>query len=167
MNTRILVAAVTAAALAVPATAVAQPGKGRGAEKPAKVGKKTQNVTFVFKGTFTAPGTIEVLAGNAHARKGGFVGEAITVDLASAKLVVADTNGDGTVDVADVKDGDRVLVQARMLKRTKYMPPVEDEAPEAEATGDQAAESEGAIVARKLIARADAPGEDAEPAPVE
>ena len=89
MSKRALVAAVTAAALAVPAAAVAQPGKGKGAEKPAKVdGNKSKRVTFVFKGTFTAPSTIEVLAGNAHARKGGFVGEAITVDLSSAKLGV-------------------------------------------------------------------------------
>jgi hypothetical protein len=150
MNKRILVAAATAAALAVPAAAVAQPGKGKGADKPAKVDrKKPKKVTFVFRGTFTAPGTVEVLAGNAHARKGGFVGETITVDLASAKLVVADTNGDGALDVTDVKDGDRVLVQARIAKRTKFAAPAE---------GETAA----AIAARKLVDKTNPPVEDAE-----
>jgi hypothetical protein len=150
MSKRVLVAAVTAAALAVPAAAVAQPGKGKGADKPAKVGgKKSKKVTFVFKGTFTAPGTIEVLAGNAHARKGGFVGEAITVDLSSAKLVVADTNGDGTLDVTDVKDGDHVLAQARIAKGTKFVAPAEGEIAET-------------VAACKLVDKTNPPVEDAE-----
>lgn len=148
MRTRFLVAAVTAAALAVPATSVAQPSKGK--EKPTKVhGKKAKKVTFVLKGTFTAPGTIEVLAGNAHARKGGFVGESVTVDLATAKLVVADTNADGTVDVTDVKDGDRVLVQARIAKGTRFVAPAEGETAEA-------------VVARKLVDKTNLPVDDAE-----
>lgn len=152
MNTRILAAAVTAAALLVPAAAVAKPGKGKGAEKPAKVHvKKTKNVTFIFRGTFTAPGTIGVLAGNAHARKGGFVGEGITVDLASAKLVVADTNGDGALDVTDVKDGDRVLVQVRMAKGTEFAAPAEGEIAET-------------LAARKLVDKTNAPVEDPEAA---
>lgn len=148
MNTRVLVAAVTAAALAAPAVAVAQPGKG--AEKPAKVDrKKTKKVTFIFKGTFTAPGTIQVLAGNAHARKGGFVGQTITVDLASAKLVVADTNADGTLDLTDVKDGDRVLVQARIAKGTTFAAPTEGETAET-------------IPARKLVDQTNPPADDTE-----
>jgi hypothetical protein len=147
MSTRVLAAAVTAAALVVPAAAVAQPGNGKekGAEKPAKVvGKKTRKVTFVFRGTFTAPGTIQVLAGNAHARKGGFVGQTVAVDLASAKLVVADTNGDGALDVADVKDGDRVLVLARIAKGTTFVAPAEGEAAET-------------VAARKLVDKTNPP----------
>ena len=148
MNTRVLVAAVAAAALAAPAAALAQPGKG--AEKPAKVDrKKTKKVTFIFKGTFTAPGTIQVLAGNAHARKGGFVGQTITVDLASAKLVVADTNGDGSLDLTDVKDGDRVLVQARIAKGTKFVAPTEGETSET-------------VAARKLVDKTNPPADDTE-----
>jgi hypothetical protein len=152
MNTRVLVAAVAAAALAVPAAAVAQPGKGKdkGAEKPVKVvGKKTKKVTFVFRGTFTAPGTVEVLAGNAHARKGGFVGEAIAVDVASAKLVVADTNANGTLDVTDIKDGDRVLVQARLAKGTTFVAPAEGETAET-------------VPARKLVDKTNPPVDDAD-----
>jgi hypothetical protein len=114
MNRRIVIATLAAAALAVPAAAGAQPGSGKGHDKPAsKAHGKAKKVTFVFRGTFTGPGTVEVLAGNAHVRKGGFVGEAVTFDFASAKVVVADTNADQTFDIADVKDGDSVLVQAR------------------------------------------------------
>jgi hypothetical protein len=149
MSTRVLVAAVTAAAFAIPAAAAAQPGNGKGAEKPARVDKKPKKVTFIFKGTFAAPGTIQVLAGNAHARKGGFVGETITVDLAGAKLVVADTNGDGTLDVTDVKDGDRVLVQARIAKGAKFAAPAEGETAKA-------------VAARKLVDKTNPPADDAQ-----
>jgi hypothetical protein len=112
---RIVLATLAAAALAVPAAAGAQPGtgKGKGHEKKERVGEKgkpARKVTFIFKGTFTAPGTIEVVAGNAHVRKGGFVGAAVTFDFEGAKVVVADTNGDQTLDVTDVTDGDRVQI---------------------------------------------------------
>jgi hypothetical protein len=169
MNKRIIATVLGAAALAVPAAAVAdsehkgngkQIVKGKGKGKA----KKSKKVTFVFKGTFTAPGTVQVQSGNAHVRKGGYVGKAVAFDLESAKIVVADTNGDGKRDVADVKDADRVLVQARIVKRTKYVAPVADEAPEAEAAGDEVTE---AIVARKLIDRTNPPVEDAEVQPTE
>ena len=137
------------AALALPAAALAQPGGGKRHDKPATqhVAKKAKKVTFVFKGTFTAPGTVQVIAGNAHARKGGFVGNAVTFDFASAKLVVADTDASGTVDVADVKDGDAVLVQARLPRRTEYTLPSDEEIAEA-------------IIARKLVDRTNPPVED-------
>jgi len=133
MNRHLAAAALAAAALAVPAAAVAQPGGGKGHQKVEGKAKKPKQATFVFKGTFTAPGTIEVLAGNAHVRKGGFVGESVSFDLADAKVVVADTNADGVRDVTDVKDGDRVLVRARAAKGTRY------------------AADGGAVVARKLV----------------
>jgi hypothetical protein len=148
MNRRIVIATLAAAALAVPAAAGAQPGNGKGHDKPDSKAhgkpKKAKKVTFVFRGTFTAPGTIEVLAGNAHVRKGGFVGEAVTFDFASAKVVVADTNADQTLDIADVKDGDRVLVQARVAKGTEYAAAAE------------------AVVARKLVDKTNAPVETEE-----
>jgi hypothetical protein len=153
MNTRILAAALVAAALTVPAAATAHPGHGKGPEKHAakahekgKHGKPKHDkakhdktVKYVFKGTFTAPGTVAVTSGNRHVRKGGFVGQAVTFDFASAKVVAADTNGDQKVDVADVKDGDAVLVQARVAKKTQY----EDGA--------------AAIVARKLVDKTNPP----------
>jgi ABC-type amino acid transport substrate-binding protein len=149
-NMRIVVAALAAAALAVPAAAGAQPGKGHGGgrEKQERAGgkakkvKKPRTVTLVFKGTFTAPGTVEVLAGNAHVRKGGFVGEAVTFDFESAKVVVADANADQAMDVSDVADGDLVLVQARAARGTEFAADVE------------------AIVARKLVDQTHPPVED-------
>jgi len=150
MNNRIIVATLTAAALAVPTVAVAKPGHGKGHEKQtAKAhgkAKQPKKVMFVFKGKFSAPGTVDVTSGNSHARKGGFVGQAVTFDLVNAKVVAADTNGDQKVDVSDVKDGDVVLVQARAAKRTKY------------------AEDAEAIVARKLVDKTNAPVEDEAPA---
>jgi hypothetical protein len=151
MNKRIVVASLTAAALAVPAAAVAHPGNGKDhgkkAEKVHGKAKKAKKVTFVFKGTFTAPGTVEVRSGNSHVRKGGYVGQAVTFDLANAKIVAADTNADEKIDVSDVKDGDAVLVQARIVRRTKYV-----------AAAD-------AIVARKLVDKTNAPVEDDAPTP--
>jgi hypothetical protein len=150
MSNKILAAVALAAALAVPAAAAAKPGHDKGAEKhPVKhVGKgkskHAKKVMFVFKGTFTAPDTVQVLSGNAHVRKGGFVGQAVHFDFASAKVVVADTNADLKTDVADVKDGDVVLVQARLAKGTDSV-------------------AADALVARKLIDKAAPPVESQEP----
>jgi len=122
MKSRIILVALAAMALAVPAVAVAKPGHGKGHEKHgAKAhAKKTRNVMFVFKGTFAGPDTVVVVAGNSHVRKGGFVGQTVTFDLADARVRAADANADGKVDVSDVADGDVVLVQARVARRTKF-----------------------------------------------
>jgi carbohydrate-selective porin OprB len=143
MHPRTIAAALAAAALAVPAAAIADPGQGKGHDKPAK---KAKTVTYVFKGTFTAPGTVAVTSGNAHVRKGGYVGQSVTFDLASAKVVGVDTNADLKVDATDVADGDKVLVQARIAKGTKWAAPAE---------GETAA----ALVARKLVDKTGAPEE--------
>jgi hypothetical protein len=164
MNTRVIAAVLGAAALAVPAAAAADSGHGRSHDKRTAEdvvkdngkgkgkAKKAKKVMLVFKGSFTAPGTVDVRSGNAHVRKGGFVGEAVAFDFASAKVVVADTNADSKLDVADVKDGDLVLVQARLDKRAAHV------APAAGGTAEP-------IVARKLIDKTNAPLEDEEPAP--
>ena len=121
MNARLVTAVATVAALAVPAAAVAKPDHGKHhAKHAAKAhGKKTKKVMFVFKGTFSA-GSVEVTAGNAHVRKGGFVGQSVAFDFTDARLRATDTNGDQQVDLTDAKDGDKVLVQARLARRTKY-----------------------------------------------
>ena len=62
MKTRILALLLGAAALAVPASAVAGGGKGHEKHKP----KQPKSVMFVFKGAFTAPGTV-------HARRAPMV----------------------------------------------------------------------------------------------
>lgn len=146
MDNRIVVATLTAAALAVPTVAVAQPRHGKGYEKQSAKAhgkaKQPKKVMFVFRGKFTAPGTVDVASGNSHVRKGGFVGQAVTFDFANAKVVAADTNVDQKLEVTDVKDGDVVLVQARVAKRTKYT------------------EGGESIVARKLVDKTNAPVED-------
>lgn len=143
MNSRLISATVAAAALAVPAVAVAKPDPGKHHDTPAATSRgKGKTVTFVFKGTFSAPGTVEVRSGNAHVRKGGFVGQAVTFDFANAKVVAADTNADHQVNVADVKDGDAVLVLARIARRTKF------------------ADGADALPARKLVDTTNAPVRD-------
>jgi hypothetical protein len=159
MNNHVIAAALGAAALAVPAAALADSGHDKAHEKHAAKevvkgkdkGKKAKKRMYVFKGSFAAPGTVEVLSGNAHVRKGGFVGQAVTFDFANARIVVADTNADQKVDLADVKDGDLVLVQARVLKGTEYAASAEGESAEP-------------VVARKLIDKTNAPLENEEPA---
>lgn len=151
MKTRTIAVLLGVAAFAVPASAVAHSAAGKGHDKHVAKhkAKKPKKVMFVFKGTFTAPGTLEVVSGNAHVRKGGFVGQSVTFDFADAKVVVADTNADQKTDLADVKDGDRVLVQARLARRTEYVAPSDGEIAEA-------------ILARKLIDRTSPPVEDDE-----
>jgi hypothetical protein len=83
-----------------------------------KAAKKAHKVTYVFKGTFNlADSSVTVTKGNKHVRRAGFVGEKVVFDLTAARIVVADTNADGKRDAADVKDGDKVLVQARLPRR--------------------------------------------------
>jgi hypothetical protein len=102
MNKRIVAAALGVTILTIPAAAVADPGHGQGhSKRPA--GKK---VTFVFKGIFTAWGTIDVRAGNALVRQGGFVGHQINFDLSTARVVAADRTADRKIDVGDVNNGD-------------------------------------------------------------
>jgi len=157
MNKRII-AAVGAAALVIPAAASADSSRDRGHGKRTDGGaattngkrpaKRTKKVTFVFKGTFTGGGAVSVRSGNAHARRGGFLGQAVTFDLAGARIVVADTNADQKVDLADVLAGDSVVVKARLAKGTKR----------AAAADGQAAEQ---IVATQLIDKSNADDGDA------
>jgi hypothetical protein len=81
-----------------------------------KHGAKT--VQYVFKGTFhVADSSVTVLKGNKHVRRAGLVGETVVFDLSAARLRVADNNGDGKRDAADLQDGDKVVVQARLPRR--------------------------------------------------
>jgi hypothetical protein len=108
-----------AALLAAPAVAGAarpseHPGKGKsGAHQ--KSGK-TRTVTYVFKGTFAGPDSVAVTKGNRHVRRAELVETTVQFDLADAKIVVEDNNGDGAKNLADVQDGDKVVVKARLAK---------------------------------------------------
>jgi hypothetical protein len=111
-----VVAALGAAALLFPSAALA---KGKPETKPAKSAHgKSKSARYVFKGVWHTDGTVTVSGGNARVRKGGYVGEVVTFDLASAKLKVADTNADAAVSAADLVEGDKVVVKA-WLPRTE------------------------------------------------
>jgi len=160
MSKRMIAVVLGAAVLAVPGTAIAGPGKAndKAAEKVAKQESKTTKgkkdkpskakkaVTFVFKGVYNGAGVVTVQSGNAHAKKGGYVGKDVTFDLASAKVVAAEFDNVAGVTAADLQVGDQVLVQARLARGTK--------APAAEAS------EPAAIVARKVVDKTHPPVED-------
>ena len=58
--------------------------------------------------------------GNRHVRRAGLVGETITLDLSGARVRVADVNGDGVRDAADLHEGDIVAVKARAPRRGSH-----------------------------------------------
>ena len=111
-NARRAAAVLGAAALLIPSAAIAK-------DKPVKPAHgKSKPANFVFKGVWHADGTVTVSGGNARVRKNGFVGQVVGFDLTAAKLRCADTNADGLVSAADLVEGDKVVVKAR-LPRTE------------------------------------------------
>ena len=83
-----------------------------------KAAKKAHTVTYVFKGTFNlADSSVTVAKGNKHVRRAGLVGTQVVFDLTDTRIKVADNNADGKRDAADLQDGDKVLVQARLPRR--------------------------------------------------
>lgn len=157
MNTRMIAAVLGAAALAVPAVAVAKDGHGKGKAKAEKLQKgkakgKVKTATYILKGTYASESTVRVLHGNSFTRKGGLVGQDVTLDFANAKLVVAESDGVEGLTLADVRVGDVVLVQAK---------------------GPRKLEEGSTLVARKLVDKTHPPvddedqGEDLAEAPAE
>jgi len=70
---------------------------------------------FVFSGTWSsADSSVTVTGGNANVRKAGFVGQSVKFDTTKTHVLVFDTNSDNDITLADVKDGDTVLVQSRL-----------------------------------------------------
>ncbi len=132
--TRRIVALLGAAALFAPGVALADSdkredsspvrahddssGERHGKAKQGGKARKVKLATYVVRGTYAADGTVEVTGGNAHARRGGLIGDAVDFDFSDARVVVADTDGDGESTVADLVAGDRVLVQARLPRRS-------------------------------------------------
>jgi hypothetical protein len=116
--TRSLVALCAVAALGLPATALAH-GKGAGKAHAGKHGQKAPKMRALnVKGTVSAvgDGTIDVLVKKANHHGKALRGQTVTVDVASARIVVHDVNGDGERNLADVAVGDRVLVHSRIAK---------------------------------------------------
>ena len=186
MTKRWMAVVLGAAVLAVPGTALAKGdhAKGKGHEKTHKVEKKAKHekaakkakkpASYVFKGVYKGDGVVTVTSGNSRVRKGGYVGQDVTFDLSKAKIVAADSDGVAGVSAADVKAGDKVLVQARLPRGTKAPAPAPaPETTEATATTEEPVvdEAPAAIVARKLVvlsrpaAEVEAP-EAEQPAPV-
>ena len=126
MNTSVkhILTALAASALLAPAVATAEkPHKDKAPKSQSKSkGKakgKSKPQTYVFKGTAVSAGTadslvVKVSGGNSRGKK--LKGSDVTFSLAGAKLNVADTNGDGKMDGADVKAGDKLVVQAKLAK---------------------------------------------------
>jgi hypothetical protein len=81
-------------------------------------------VQYVFKGTYNADGTVTVTGGNSHVKKAALVDTPVLFDFATAKVVVADNNADGTSDLTDVAADDAVVVKARLPKSDPVTPPV-------------------------------------------
>ena len=131
---RTFLALSAVAAIAAPTAATAAPGKS-GDHKPASKeaakakGKgQSKGKMYVFRGTFVsgdaAANTVIVKVEKANGRAKKFNGEEVTFSLAGLKkLHVADTNGDGKKDLADVKAGDRVQVQSKLTKLTEAAQP--------------------------------------------
>jgi hypothetical protein len=88
-------------------------GHERHAQRPDRA------VPYVFKGTFHAAGpSVSVVRGNRHVRRAGLVGQEVAFDLSTARVRVADVNGDGMRDSADLQEGDVVVVKARLPRGT-------------------------------------------------
>jgi hypothetical protein len=78
-----------------------------------------REAAYVFKGSFhTAGSTVSVAHGNRHVRRAGLVGQDVAFDLSAARVRVADVNGDGMRNAADLQEGDTVVVKARLPRRT-------------------------------------------------
>jgi hypothetical protein len=162
LSKRIVAVAVAAAVLAVPSVAAANSGhgKGKGHEKAARKRatkqerrsskkKAPKNVSFIFKGIYKGDGVVTVQSGNAHVRKGGFVGQDVTFDLSAAKVLAAEFDGVAGLSAGDLQVGDSVLVQARLPRKTK----APEAAQEGAATEGATTETDepAAIKARKVI----------------
>ena len=104
-----VVAMLGVAAFAAP-VALAAPPDGRG-------GGKTKPAQYNVKGVYAGDAVVSVKHVNGHARKAGWRDTDVAFDFSSAQIRVADANGDGVSNLADVAVGDRVKVKARLPKR--------------------------------------------------
>ena len=98
-------------------TADVKPSKHAKAERGH--GRRKGKMT-VFKGTVastdTSAGTVTVRVRHRNRWARVFRGEEVTFSLETARILVADTDGDGTHGVSDIAVDDRVLVKARVAR---------------------------------------------------
>jgi hypothetical protein len=91
---------------------------------PVEGARPAPRVAYVFRGTFhVADSSLSVLGGNRDVRRAGFVGQTVAFDLSAARVRVADVNGDGKHDVADLHEGDIVSIKARSPRRSPHSAP--------------------------------------------
>jgi hypothetical protein len=128
---RTLVAVGIAAALALPASAVAKGhagGKGKhgGSHARGHSGKQKHKrhnplVSYNFKGVVASVDqaaktvVVSIDHANRHGRK--FVGQDLAFNFSNTRLVVADVNSDGDRDLGDVSEGDRIKVRVRLPRK--------------------------------------------------
>jgi hypothetical protein len=119
MSKRIKRAAAIGSVLALGAApgALAVKPADPGSQGHANGHSKAKGVAYVFKGAYQLDGNVAVDHGNAHVRKAGLVDTVVAFDLSSARVVVADVNGDGSKDVNDLAAGDRVVVKAKLPRK--------------------------------------------------
>ncbi len=115
--------------------------------------KKVKLFTYVVKGVYDEAGNVDVTGGNSHTRRAGLVGKEVSFDFSQAKLVVADTNGDDQVTLADLQAGDKLVVQLKLPRALgsgrhvarkvvdQTNPPVEEDETEVETPAEAPAET--------------------------
>ena len=79
---------------------------------------RTARPPYVFKGTFNlADSSVSVRQGQPHVRRAGLVGQRSPSTSPAPASRVADVNGDGERNAADLQEGDIVVVKARLPRR--------------------------------------------------
>ena len=133
---RTLLGVSACAVLAFPAAAIARGGQGHDHSQRSHGGKQNAHAiqshghrhdrNTIFRGTVASVTdnvvTVDVTAGNRFGRK--FADQPVQFDVSSARLRVADTNGDGKRDISDVVQGDAVLVQAGLPRKADVTQPI-------------------------------------------
>ena len=118
MTSKYFAALAAVAALAAPTAATAKSDhapkdKGKGQAKAKNAVMKGSVVSVD-----AAAGSVVLHVDKANKWGRSFKGTDVTFTVASVKkLGVADTNGDGKRDLADVADGDKVVVKARLARK--------------------------------------------------
>lgn len=113
--------AVGAAALMAPVAAAEKPAPAPAKEQTAKKKGHAKAKNAVFRGTVVsvdpAAGSMVVKVSSANRWGRRFDEQEVAFTTAGVKKIkVADANADGKRDLADVKPGDRVHVQARITR---------------------------------------------------